>query len=70
MMRNSILEITDQEYTLKFNKCDFDLSFISSLVKRIQNEQTFFNRIWEDDGDIISKRTFQDDDGFDHLSEK
>jgi hypothetical protein len=69
-MRNSILEITDQEYTLKLNKSDFDLSFISSLVKRIQNEQTFFSRIWEDDGDIISKRTFQDDDSFDHLSEK
>lgn len=69
-MRNSILEITDQEYTLKLNKSDFDLSFISSLVKRIQNEQSFFNRIWEDDGDIISKRTFQDDDSFDHLSEK
>ncbi|OAQ42057.1 hypothetical protein A5893_02780 [Pedobacter psychrophilus] len=69
-MTNSILEITDQEYTLKLNKSDFDLSFISSLIKRIQNEQTFFSRIWEDDGDIISKRSFQDEDGFDHLSEK
>jgi hypothetical protein len=69
-MRTSILEITDQEYTLKLNKSDFDLSFISSLVKRIQSEQTFFNRIWEDDGDIISRRTFEDDNDFDHLSEK
>ena len=69
-MRTSILEITDQEYTLKLNKSDFDLSFISSLVKRIQSEQTFFNHIWEDDGDIISRRTFEDDNDFDHLSEK
>ena len=69
-MRTSILEITDQEYTLKLNKSDFDLSFISSLVKRIQNEETFFNRIWEDDGDIISRRSFEDENDFDHLSEK
>ncbi len=69
-MRTSILEITDQEYTLKLNKSDFDLSLISSLVKRIQSEQTFFNRIWEDDGDIISRRTFEDENDFDHLSEK
>ncbi len=69
-MKSSMLEITDQEYTLKLNKSDFDLSFISSLVKRIQNEQTFFSRIWEDDGDIISKRSFEDDNDFDHLSEK
>ncbi|MBK0383283.1 hypothetical protein I5M32_09955 [Pedobacter sp. SD-b] len=69
-MKNSVLEITDQEYTLKLNKNEFDISFISSLVKRIQNERTFFSRIWDDEDDIISKRSFQDEIGLDHLSEK
>ncbi len=69
-MRNSVLEITDQEYLIKLDKTEFDLSFIHSLLKRIQSEQTFFKRIWEDDEDIISKRSIQDDPGMDHLSEK
>ncbi|MBU0695855.1 MAG: hypothetical protein KKE39_04940 [Bacteroidetes bacterium] len=69
-MRNSVLEINDQEYLIKLDKSEFDLSFVQSLVKRIQSEKTFFSRIWEDDGDIISKRSIQDDAGEDHLSEK
>lgn len=69
-MRNSVLEITDQEYHIKLDKSEFDLSFIHSLLKRIQTEKTFFTRIWEDEEDIISKRSLQDDAGKDHLSEK
>jgi hypothetical protein len=70
-MRNSVLEINDQEYLIKLDKNEFDLSFIQSLLKSIQSEKTFFSRIWEDDEDIISKRSIQDDDnGMDHLSEK
>ncbi|MEO5910269.1 MAG: hypothetical protein ABIP95_05235 [Pelobium sp.] len=69
-MRNSVLEITDQEYHIKLDKSEFELSFIHSLLKRIQSEQTFFKRIWEDDEDIISRRSLQDDAGEDHLSEK
>ena len=70
-MRNSVLEINDQEYLIKLDKNEFDLSFVQSLLKRIQIEKTFFSRVWEDDGDIISKRSIQDDDdGMDHLSEK
>lgn len=41
-MRNSVLEITDQEYLIKLDKTEFDLSFIQSLLKRIQTEKTFF----------------------------
>lgn len=41
-MKNSSLEITDQEYLIKLNKGDFDLSFIHQLLKRIQSEQYFF----------------------------
>lgn len=68
-MKNSVLEITDQEYLIKLDKNEFDLSFIHSLLKRIQSEKTFFSRIWDDE-DIISKRSLQDDAGEDHLSEK
>jgi len=38
-MKNSSLEITEQEYLIKLNKEDFDLSFIYRLLKRIQSEQ-------------------------------
>ena len=69
-MRNSVLEINDQEYLIKLDKSEFDLSFVQSLLKRIQNEKTFFSRIWEDDEDIISRRSLQDDADDDHLSEK
>lgn len=69
-MNTSVLEITDQEYLIKLDKQEFDLSFIHSLLKRIQSEKTFFKRIWEDEDDIISKsRAFEERD-IDHLSEK
>jgi len=68
-MRNSVLEITDQEYLIKLDKTEFDLSFIQSLLKRIQTEKTFFSRIWEEE-DIISRRSTQDEGSQDHLSEK
>lgn len=68
-MRNSVLEITDQEYLIKLDRSEFDLGFIQSLLKRIQTEKTFFSRIWDDE-DIISKRSLQEDGGFDNLNEK
>lgn len=69
-MTNSVLEITDQEYLIKLNRTDFDLSFINTLLKRIQSEKTFFSRMWDDDGDIISKTRYNEDLDMDHLSEK
>jgi hypothetical protein len=68
-MNASVLEINDKEYLIKLDKNEFELSFIQSLLKRIQSEKSFFNRIWDDE-DIISKRSFQDDNSEDHLSEK
>lgn len=38
-MKNSSLEITEQEYLIKLNRNDFDISFINRLLKRIQSEQ-------------------------------
>lgn len=69
-MTNSILEITEKEYHIKLNKTDFDLSFINTLLKRIQSEKSFFSRMWDDEGDIISKARYNEDLDMDHLSEK
>ena len=69
-MQNSVLEITEKEYLIKLSKSDFDLSFIRSLLKRIQSEETFFKRIFEDDEDIIARRRYAENDDLDHLSEK
>ena len=69
-MQNSVLEITDQEYLIKLNKSEFDLSFIHSLLKRIQSEQTFFKKMFDDEDDIIARGRFTDDTDVDHLSEK
>ena len=69
-MNTSVLEITDQQYLIKLDKQEFDLSFINTLLKRIQSEKTFFKRFMEDEEDIISKsRNFEERD-LDHLSEK
>lgn len=69
-MNTSVLEITDQQYLIKLDKQEFDLSFINTLLKRIQSEKTFFKRFLEDEEDIISKsRSFEERD-VDHLSEK
>ena len=69
-MENSVLEITEKEYLIKLSKSDFDLSFIRSLLKRIQSEETFFKIIFEDDEDIIARRRNAEIDDLDHLSEK
>ncbi len=67
-MKTSFLEITDNQYLIKLDKADFDLSFINNLLKRIQTEQTFFIRNWDDDK--ISRRLTESSENFDHLSEK
>jgi len=35
-MTNSILEITENEYLIKLNRSNFDLSFIRSLLKFVE----------------------------------
>ena len=68
-MNTSVLEITEQEYLIKLDKKEFDLTFIQSLLKRIQSEKTFFIRNNEDE-DIISKRTYSESANFDDLNDK
>ncbi|AMR32859.1 hypothetical protein A0256_16250 [Mucilaginibacter sp. PAMC 26640] len=46
-MTNSILEITENEYLIKLNRSNFDLSFIRNLLKMVEiskpSEETSFN---------------------------
>jgi hypothetical protein len=66
---NTSIEITEQDYLIKLPKNEFDLKFISSLLKRIQSEQLFFNK--KDDEDIISRSLdYNYSARFDHLSDK
>ena len=71
-MKNSSLEITDQEYLIKLNREDFNLSFIHQLLKRIQAEQFFFSYKSENEPeDLISRNIGQDRElRFDDLRDK
>lgn len=66
---NTSIEITEQEYLIKLPKDKFDLKFISSLLKRIQSEQLFFNK--KEEEDMISRSVdYNYSARFDHLSDK
>ncbi|MEJ7780227.1 MAG: hypothetical protein WKF68_11630 [Daejeonella sp.] len=71
-MKNSSLEITDQEYLIKLSREDFNLSFIHQLLKRIQTEQFFFSsRTMEESDDLISRNVSSDRElRFDDLRDK
>ncbi|MES2873390.1 MAG: hypothetical protein V4708_06675 [Bacteroidota bacterium] len=71
-MKNSSIEITDQEYLIKLPRQDFDLSFIHQLLKRIQAEQFFFSqRASDDTDDLISRNaSMERENRFDDLRDK
>ncbi|EOR93893.1 hypothetical protein ADIARSV_2886 [Arcticibacter svalbardensis MN12-7] len=70
-MNLSSIEITENEYLIKLNKSDFDLSLISTLLKRIQAEHFFSYKRYDDEEDIISKRVNSPRvNYFDHLDDK
>ena len=71
-MKNSSIEITDQEYLIKLPREDFNLSFIHQLLKRIQAEQFFFSyKIADEPEDLISRNINQDRElRFDNLRDK
>ncbi len=41
-MKNSILEITDQEYLIKLKKDDTNLSLIRKILRVLESEEYFF----------------------------
>ena len=67
-MKLSSIEITEKEYLIKLSKEDFDLSFISTLLKRIQAENFFSFEKDLDEDDIISRCGNRE--CFDHLDDK
>lgn len=70
-MKNSSIEITEQEYLIKLSKTDFDLSFINQLLKRIQAQQFFTFKSDDYEEDIVSRKSSNDLSArFDHLNEK
>jgi hypothetical protein len=48
-MTNSILEITENEYLIKLNRSNFDLSFIRSLLKIVEVSEPAKNNQEDDD---------------------
>lgn len=71
-MKNSSIEITEQEYLIKLPRQDFNLSFIHQLLKRIQAEQFFFTYKTSDEtDDLISRNMSMDrETRFDDLRDK
>ena len=71
-MKNSSIEITEQEYLIKLPRQDFNLSFIHQLLKRIQAEQFFFTyKTLDETDDLISRNMSMDrETRFDDLRDK
>ena len=68
-MKLSSIEITDKEYLIKLNKEDFDLSFINTLLKRIQTEN-FFSSLRTTSNDEMRGVDRERSPYFDHLDDK
>lgn len=70
MNNNPTVEINDREYLIRLSKDDFDLKFVSQLLKRLQSEQTFDSQLADEDE--INKRIGFNSlfSRFDHLIDK
>ncbi|MBB5394935.1 hypothetical protein [Mucilaginibacter sp. AK015] len=76
-MTNSILEITENEYLIKLNRSNFDLSFIRSLLKIVEvskpaepdADHGYYSHI-TDRHIEPSKTSSSEPDYFSHLNEK
>jgi hypothetical protein len=71
-MKKSTIEISDQEYLIKLNKDDFDLTFIKNLLKRIKDEQYFsaINTSNEIEDLKFSQLNYESSSRFDSLRDK
>lgn len=49
-MTNSILEITENEYLIKLNRSNFNLSFIRSLLKIVEVANPADDQSYEEQG--------------------
>lgn len=71
-MIKSSIEISEQEYLIKLNKNEFDLSLIKNLLKRIDYEQNqnIENSINETEDLKTSELNYNNINRFDCLSDK
>lgn len=71
-MKNSSIEISDQEYLIKLSKDDFDLSFIKNLLRRIKEEQYFsaINSSYDLEDLKFSQLNYEFSSRFDNLRDK
>ena len=71
-MKNSSIEITDQDYLIKLSREDFNICFINRLVKLIQAEQFFFSYETEkEQEDLVCRSVNMDlNTRFDNLRDK
>lgn len=71
-MKNSSIEISDQEYLIKLSKDDFDLTFIKNLLRRIKEEQYFsaMNSSYELEDLKFSQLNYEFSSRFDNLRDK
>lgn len=71
-MKNSSIEISDQEYLIKLSKDDFDLSFIKNLLRRIKEEQYFsaMNSSYDLEDLKFSQLNYEFSSRFDNLRDK
>ena len=71
-MKNSSIEISDQEYLIKLNKDDFDLTFIKNLLNRIKEEHYYseINGAYEIEGLKFCQLNYETSSRFDSLRDK
>ena len=71
-MKDSSIEISDQEYLIKLNKDDFDLTFIKNLLKRIIEEHYYssINGAYEIEGLKFCQLNYETSSRFDSLRDK
>ncbi|MCQ6959472.1 hypothetical protein [Mucilaginibacter aquariorum] len=67
-MTNSILEITENEYLIKLNRSNFDLSFIRSLLKIVEVSKPAKSKS-DDDAYYYSDAPIADRPNLNHSSE-
>jgi len=71
-MKNSSIEISDQEYLIKLSKDDFDLTFIKNLLSRIKEEQYFsaINSSYDLEDLKFAQLNYESSSRFDSLRDK
>ena len=70
-MKNSTLEITDNEYLIKLNKNNFDLSNVYRLLKALVGEAPSPKSSFDSEEDLRSHNLSHDSASrFDSLSDK